>query len=58
MPPPFSACRWYLIVYLMDCTLGISLAIAFHRLMHRATRWRHNQIMASKDRCGGGGAAA
>ncbi len=34
----------------MDCTLGITLAIAFHRLMHRAARWRHSQLMAARDR--------
>ncbi|GIL79670.1 hypothetical protein Vretimale_12257 [Volvox reticuliferus] len=45
-----SECGWYLVVYLLDCTLGISLAILFHRLMHRVARWRHTQLMASRDR--------
>ncbi|EFJ46002.1 hypothetical protein VOLCADRAFT_118259 [Volvox carteri f. nagariensis] len=45
-----SECGWYLVVYLMDCTLGITLAIVFHRLMHRAARWRHSQLMAARDR--------
>ncbi|KAG2501773.1 hypothetical protein HYH03_000273 [Edaphochlamys debaryana] len=45
-----SECAWYLVVYLMDCTLGITLAILFHRLMHRAARWRHTQLVGAKDR--------
>eukprot|EP00198_Chlamydomonas_reinhardtii_P002764 XP_001692100.1 predicted protein [Chlamydomonas reinhardtii] len=45
-----SECGWYLVVYLMDCTLGISLAIAFHRLMHVAVRRRHGQLLAARDR--------
>ncbi|KXZ55510.1 hypothetical protein GPECTOR_2g1059 [Gonium pectorale] len=34
----------------MDCTLGITLAIAFHRLMHRFARWRHALLVASRER--------
>ncbi|KAG2451255.1 hypothetical protein HYH02_003862 [Chlamydomonas schloesseri] len=45
-----SECGWYLVVYLMDCTLGITLAIAFHRLMHVVVRRRHSQLLAARDR--------
>ncbi|KAG2435771.1 hypothetical protein HXX76_006967 [Chlamydomonas incerta] len=45
-----SECGWYLVVYLMDCTLGITLAIAFHRLMHVVVRRRHSQLLSARDR--------
>jgi hypothetical protein len=27
-----SECGWYFVVYFMDCTLGLTLAISFHKL--------------------------
>ncbi|MEW5319042.1 MAG: hypothetical protein WDW38_010218 [Sanguina aurantia] len=33
-----SECCWYIIVYLLDSTQGITLAIIFHRLTHRFAR--------------------
>ncbi|GFR49276.1 hypothetical protein Agub_g11256, partial [Astrephomene gubernaculifera] len=53
--PGGSECGWYLVVYLLDCTLGITLAIAFHRLMHRGARWQHSRLVAARDHHHGGG---
>jgi len=44
-----SECGWYFVVYFMDCTLGLTLAITFHKLTTGLARWLHNKSLLVKE---------
>ncbi len=52
-PSHASECGWYFVVYFMDCTLGLTLAITFHKVVTGVARWMHVRRQASWEQAGG-----
>lgn len=46
---PVSCTGWYFVVYFMDASLGITLAITFHRLVNATARWLYHRHISQKD---------
>jgi len=44
-----SECGWYFVVYFMDCSLGITLAITFHKLTSGLARWLSVRVAVAKE---------
>ncbi len=46
-PKGASECGWYFVVYFMDATLGLTLAITFHKITTGTARWLQRRHIAS-----------